>query len=52
MDYAEVNRDRPALEHIVDERFIATFSNTKCIDRAAYLDWIKQSALKPFTVSH
>jgi hypothetical protein len=48
---AEVQHDKAALERILDERFLATFSSSgKTIDRSAYIDWIMGADLKPFTV--
>jgi hypothetical protein len=48
---AEVGHDKAALERILDERFLATFASSgKTIDRSAYIAWIMQSQLDPFTV--
>lgn len=48
---AEVGHDKPALERILDERFLATFASSgKTIDRPAYIAWILQSRIEPFTV--
>ena len=49
---AEVGHDKDALEQILDERFLATFSSGKTIDRTAYIEWIMNSDIKPFTVIH
>lgn len=48
---AEVGHDQAALERILDERFLATFASSgKTIDRSAYIAWIMQNQLDPFTV--
>ncbi|MEZ5277884.1 MAG: nuclear transport factor 2 family protein [Opitutaceae bacterium] len=49
---AEVNRDQATLEQILDERFLATFSSGKTIDRTAYIAWIMESEIEPFEVLH
>jgi hypothetical protein len=49
---AEVGHDRVALERILDERFLATFTSGKTIDRAAYIDWIVKEPIDPFKVSN
>lgn len=48
---AEVGHDKPALERILDERFLATFASSgKPIDRSAYIAWTMQNHIDPFTV--
>ena len=48
---AEVGHDKAALEQILDERFLATFASSgKTIDRSAYIAWIMQTKIEPFTV--
>jgi hypothetical protein len=47
---AEVGHDRAALERILDERFLATLSSGKTLDRTAYIDWIAKMTLDPFKV--
>lgn len=48
---AEVGHDRPALERILDERFLATFASSgETVDRSAYIEWILRTPLEPFTV--
>jgi hypothetical protein len=49
---AEVGHDSVALERILDERFLATFTSGKTIDRAAYINWIMKEAIDPFKVSN
>lgn len=49
---AEVERDRAALEKILDEQFLVTYSSGKTIDRAAFISRIMQSDIKPFEVIH
>jgi hypothetical protein len=48
---AEVAHDKSALERILDERFLATFASSgKTVDRSAYIAWIMQMQIDPFTV--
>jgi hypothetical protein len=48
---AEVGHDKAALERILDERFLATFASSgKTVDRSAYIAWIMQMQIDPFTV--
>ena len=48
---AEVTHDREALERILDERFLSTFSSSgKTIDRSEYIRWIMKSEINPFEV--
>jgi hypothetical protein len=47
---AEVGHDSAALERILDDRFLATLSSGKTLDRAAYINWIVKMALDPFKV--
>jgi Domain of unknown function (DUF4440) len=48
---AEVGHDKAALERILDERFLATFASSgKTVDRSAYVAWIMQMQIDPFTV--
>jgi hypothetical protein len=47
---AEVGHDSVALERILDERFLATFTSGKTIDRDAYINWIVKEAIDPFKV--
>jgi hypothetical protein len=47
---AEVQHDRAALERILDERFLATFTSGKTVDRAAYVERILAADIPPFTV--
>jgi hypothetical protein len=50
---AEVGHDKAALERILDERFLATFASSgKTIDRSAYIAWIMQNPIDPFTVTN
>ena len=49
---AEVRHDTEALERLLDERFMATLSSGKTIDRAAFIDLIRKSDIKPFQVSN
>jgi len=49
---AEVHRDQPALERILDEGFMATFASGMTIDRTAFVERIMQSTIKPFEVIH
>ena len=47
---AEVGHDKAALERILDERFLATFASSgKTVDRSAYIEWIMQMQIDPFT---
>lgn|SRR5689334_16753967 len=47
---AEVHHDRAALERILDERFLVTYSSGKTLDRGAFVDRIMKAELKPFKV--
>jgi len=47
---AEVGHNKAALEQILDDRFLATFSSGKTIDRKAYVDWIMKTDIEPFKV--
>jgi hypothetical protein len=48
---AEVGHDKAALERILDERFLATFASSgETVDRSAYIEWIMQMQIDPFTV--
>lgn len=49
---AEVGRDRAALERILHEQFLNTFSSGRIVDRAAYIDWIMATDISPFEVIH
>ncbi|MCJ7558536.1 MAG: nuclear transport factor 2 family protein [Gammaproteobacteria bacterium] len=49
---AEVGHDRAALERILHEQFLNTFSSGKIVDRAAYIDWIMNTDIDPFEVVH
>lgn len=49
---AEVQRDRAALERILDERFLATFASGRTIDRMAFIDLIMEADIQPFEVLH
>ena len=47
---AEVHHDRAALERILDERFLATWTSGKTDDRTAFIDRIMSTEIKPFEV--
>jgi len=49
---AEVRHDRVALERILDERFVVTFTSGRTLDRAGFIERIMQANLEPFTVVH
>jgi len=49
---AEVQHDQAALERILDERFLLTFTSGKTIDRAAFIEWIMKADVRPFEVVH
>jgi ketosteroid isomerase-like protein len=49
---AEVRRDTDALERLLDERFLATFASGKTVDRAEFIDWVRNSDIKPFEVTN
>ena len=49
---AEVRRDTDALERLLDERFLATFASGKTVDRAGFIDWIRNADIKPFQVTN
>jgi Domain of unknown function (DUF4440) len=49
---AEVRHDTEALEHLLDERFMATLASGQTIDRAAFIDLIRKSDIKPFQVKN
>jgi hypothetical protein len=47
---AEVNSDGAALERILDEQFLLTFSSGKTIGRTEFIDVILAANIAPFTV--
>ena len=47
---AEVHHDKPALERLLDERFLVTFPTGQTLDRAAFIDRIMSKEIKPFEV--
>ena len=47
---AEVHHDKAALERLLDERFVVTFSSGKTVDRPAFVDLIVNTEIKPFEV--
>ena len=47
---AEVHHDKAALERLLDERFLATLSSGKTVDRTAFIDTIMNMEIKPFEV--
>jgi hypothetical protein len=47
---AEINHDKSTLERVLDERFLATLTSGKTIDRRAYIDWITSEKIDPFVV--
>ena len=47
---AEVSHDKSTLERLLDDRFLATYSSGKTIDRAAFIDRIMKAEIKPFRV--
>ena len=49
---AEVSGDRKALERILDEQFLVTWASGKTIDRTAYIDYILNAEIPPFSVVH
>ncbi len=49
---AEVAKDRTALEHILDEGFLVTFSNGKTLDRGEFIDLIVKANMPPFNIVH
>ncbi len=49
---AEVRHDSAALEKILDDGFLATFASGKTLDRTAFLAWITQAQIAPFSVVH
>jgi ketosteroid isomerase-like protein len=49
---AEVRRDTDALERLLDERFLVTFASGKTVDRAGFIEWIRNSDIKPFQVTN
>lgn len=49
---AEIDGDREALESLLHEGFLSTFQSGKTIGRKAYIDFILNAAIEPFTVTH
>jgi len=49
---AEVRRDQAALERILDEGFLATFTSGATINRSAFIARIMGSNIEPFEVIH
>lgn len=49
---AEVRRDTDALERLLDERCLVTFASGKTVDRAGFIDWIRNSDIEPFQVTN
>jgi len=49
---AEVRRDTNALECLLDERCQVTFASGKTVDRAGFIDWIRNSDIKHFPVTN
>jgi ketosteroid isomerase-like protein len=47
---AEVHHDKAALERILDERFLVTFTSGSTNDRTAFVDRIMTAEIKPFDV--
>lgn len=47
---AELQQVKAALERILDDRFLATFSSGKTIDRGAFIDCIMGASIDPFEV--
>ena len=47
---AEVGHDRNALERILDDDFLATFTSGKTIDRSSFIDFIMNAEIPPFQV--
>jgi hypothetical protein len=47
---AEVRHDAEALEHLLDEQFMATFASGRTVNRAEFIEWIRSSEIKPFHV--
>jgi hypothetical protein len=47
---AEVHHDKAALERLLDERFLVTYSSGRTIDRAAFIEQIMAAEIKPFEV--
>ena len=44
---AEVRHDQTALERILDDRFLATLPSGATLDRAAFIDRIMKTSIKP-----
>ncbi len=49
---AEVAKDRIALERILDEGFVVTFSSGKTFDRGEFIDLILKVNMPPFNIVH
>jgi hypothetical protein len=47
---AEVHHDKVALEQLLDERCLVTFSSGKTVGRTAFVDLIMATEVKPFEV--
>ena len=47
---AEVHHDKAALERLLDERFLATLTSGKTVDRTAFIERIMATEIKPFEV--
>ena len=49
---AEVRHDSDALERLLDEQFIVTFASGQTMDRAGFIEWIRNADIKPFRVTN
>jgi hypothetical protein len=47
---AEIAGDAATLARITDPRMLSTFSSGKTIDRDAYIDWIVNAEIAPFSI--
>jgi len=49
---AEVRSDAEALARLLDERFMVTFASGRTLDRAEFIEWVRQAEMKPFQVTN
>ena len=49
---AEVRSDADALARLLDERFMVTFASGRTLDRAEFIEWVRQAEMKPFQVTN
>jgi len=49
---AEVRSDAEALARLLDERFMVTLASGRTLDRAEFIEWVRQAEMKPFQVTN